>query len=59
MDAQPIKDQGEKGEISTARLSVAEENPEAVLLLIYTSPDAGNCQTSYMQDSGFQPLIIL
>lgn len=48
MDAQSIKDQGEKGEISTARMSVAEENLEAVLLLIYTSPDAGNCQTSYI-----------
>lgn len=48
MDAQSIKDQGEKGEISTTRMSVAEENLEAVLLLIYTSPDAGNCQTSYI-----------
>lgn len=48
MDAQSIKDQGEKGEINIARMSVAEKNLEATLLLIHASPDAGNCQASYM-----------
>lgn len=37
------KDWGEKWEISTAGISVAEENLESLLLLVYIIPDAADC----------------
>lgn len=59
MNAQPIKDWNEKRKIIRVRISIAEENLEALLLLLYTSIDASDCWTSYIWEPSFQPPVIL